>query len=143
MIEDMADKHTHALRETAKVFSGLIIADIIVGVWLGYGHYVSVVWGIPLTDQFLYSWLMLDFVILVLLIHYGWHIELPPARAKRAMLITIGVLLLAVCSLHVLRIFYGLDLVIGGVALPLWLSVVGATVTGFLGYSSIHFAVRK
>lgn len=40
---------------------------------------------------------------------------------------------LVVAGAHLYRLYAGLDVVIGGYGIPMWVSYVGAGVTGFLG----------
>ena len=39
-----------------------------------------------------------------------------------------------ICLAHIARLVYGLDIVIGGWSVPLWVSVPGAVVTGGLAF---------
>ena len=39
-----------------------------------------------------------------------------------------------ICLVHIARLIYGLDIVIGGWSVPLWVSVPGAVVTGGLAF---------
>jgi hypothetical protein len=39
-----------------------------------------------------------------------------------------------ICLVHVARLVYGFDIVVGGWAVPLWVSVPGAVVTGGLAF---------
>lgn len=39
-----------------------------------------------------------------------------------------------ICLVHIARLVYGLDIVIGGWSVPLWVSVPGAAVTGGLAF---------
>jgi hypothetical protein len=137
-------KHTHVLREIAKIFTGLIIADISVGLWVGFGHgYSSIFLGIPLSPGFIDAWILFDVALLLLLIHYAWHIRIPPSKSKKSILRSIGVLLGLVAILHFVRIIFGTSVIIGDFRAPLWLSLLGALVTGFLSYASFHFASKK
>ncbi len=47
-----------------------------------------------------------------------------------------------VALFHVLRIFFGWPAVIGGWAVPMWLSWIGLVVAGGLSYSGIKLAMR-
>ena len=48
-------------------------------------------------------------------------------------MIAIGIFSL-ICLVHMVRLVYGLDIVIGGWSVPLWVSVPGAVVTGGLAF---------
>ena len=140
----MNNTHTNTLRELAKFCSGLVFADILVGIWVGAGQgYGSLFLGIPLTAPLINIWIILDIAMLLLLIHYGWQMELPPSASRKLVYIIIGCMLTIVALAHFLRIVYGVPLLIGGVSIPLWLSVIGAVGAGFLAYASFHFAGRK
>ena len=47
-----------------------------------------------------------------------------------------GLIFLIVAVLHVLRIFTGFEIEIDGYELPVWVSIIGAGVAGYLAYSS-------
>ena len=47
--------------------------------------------------------------------------------------IAVGIFSL-ICLLHVVRLMTGLEVVVGGCVVPLWISVPGAIVTGGLAY---------
>jgi len=47
--------------------------------------------------------------------------------------IAVGIFAL-ICLVHIVRLVYGLDIVIGGWAVPLWVSVPGAIATGGLAF---------
>lgn len=54
-----------------------------------------------------------------------------------------GLIFLAIAVLHALRLYYGWDAVIGGVAIPLWASWVAVIVAGALAYSAFQLAENK
>ncbi|OGH15925.1 MAG: hypothetical protein A3C30_03755 [Candidatus Levybacteria bacterium RIFCSPHIGHO2_02_FULL_40_18] len=47
-----------------------------------------------------------------------------------------GIIFLVIAVLHVLRIFTGFDVEINDYELPVWVSIVGAAIAGYLAYSS-------
>ena len=47
--------------------------------------------------------------------------------------IAVGIFAL-ICLVHIVRLGYGFDIVIGGWAVPLWVSVPGAVLTGGLAF---------
>jgi hypothetical protein len=50
-----------------------------------------------------------------------------------------GVAFLIVAVIHLLRIFYGWEVSVGGLIIPLWVSYLGVVVPGLLSY----FGLRK
>lgn len=55
---------------------------------------------------------------------------------------TTGVIFLAILVLHILRLVYGWDGVIGGVAIPMWASWVSIVVSAYLAYIAISLASK-
>ena len=47
--------------------------------------------------------------------------------------IAVGIFTL-ICLVHIVRLGYGFDIVVGGWAVPLWVSVPGAVATGGLAF---------
>lgn len=137
-------KHLNFLREAAKFTAGLVLGDMLVGVWVATDKLYNLnFWGIPLTPTFTTGWIVLDILFLLWLIHYGWRIRLPLSPTKRIMLMIAGILLLTVSGLHLLRVMFGINILIGVVDIPLWFSVIGTFVTALLGYSSIYFSLHN
>lgn len=140
----MNTRHTSTIREIAKFFSGLIFADIIAGLWFGSTQvYSSLFLGFPITQHFINIWIVLDVVLLLIVIHYAWHIKLPASKAHKTFYIIVGTIFAIVSVLHFLRIVYAVPLMASGVVLPQWISVIGTLITGFLSYASFHFAQKK
>lgn len=136
-------KHTQFVHEVAKFFSGLVAADLLFGIWLGSSNsFGSALLGVPLTAPFINGWIIFDFLLLLLLIHYAWNIRLPLSPSRRAFFLTTGSILGIVAVLHFLRVIYSVPVMIGGLAIPFWFSVVGTIVVGFLSYASFHFAKK-
>ena len=54
-----------------------------------------------------------------------------------------GAFFAAIALFHLLRIFFGWPAVIGGWAVPMWLSWIGLFVTGGLSYFGISLAMRR
>jgi hypothetical protein len=48
----------------------------------------------------------------------------------------VGSLFIVIAVLHVARLLMGWEIVIGGYAVPIWVSFIGAAVAGFLGYTA-------
>lgn len=139
----MDDKHIRTLRGLSKFFAGLIAADLIFGLWLGSTQYISVLWGISITGPVLDLWLVMDAILFLLLIHFGWHMRMPAAQGKRLVLIIAGCVLMFVAAMHVLRIIYNVPIEIGTVMIPLWLSVIGAIAASVIGYMCFRFSARR
>ncbi|HZZ99711.1 MAG TPA: hypothetical protein VFK07_03320 [Candidatus Paceibacterota bacterium] len=138
----MSDKHTRAVREIAKFLSGLIAADILMGIWLKSGGYTGWLLGVPLTPSFVDAWLTFDIALLIFLISYGWHISVSVSTSRRIIFVTAGVLLAIVAVLHFLRILYSVPVIFGQVSIPLWLSIIGVIIPGFLAYASFRLASK-
>jgi hypothetical protein len=140
----MKNIHTNIVRELAKFFSGMVAADIIMGLWIVSGSsYKSLFLGIPLNEPFVGTWLVVDCILLFFLIHYGWQIRLPASSSRKALYVIVGIILAIVAIAHLLRIMYAVPLVIGSFTLPFWPSIVGTLIAAFLSYASFHFAAKK
>jgi hypothetical protein len=136
--------HKHTLRELAKFASGLIMGDFIFGLWLYQQGLPSVFFGIPFSEQAIVGWLVFDVLLFAYLVHYGWRAgERPSSTRERKFLLLGGTVFTLVALLHLSRIFFGWDFVIGSWAAPYWLNGVGAVITAFLAYTSFHFAKRR
>ena len=51
---------------------------------------------------------------------------------KKAFALSAAIVFSFAFSLHLLRVIYNWELIIGGVALPMWVSCVGVIIAGFL-----------
>lgn len=47
-----------------------------------------------------------------------------------------------IAVLHLVRLFYGWDAIIGGAVIPLWMSAVGAAIAGYLAFRGWQFASK-
>jgi len=56
---------------------------------------------------------------------------------------TVAPIFLAILVLHILRLVYGWEAVIGGVAIPMWASWVALVVAGYLAYEAITLAKKS
>jgi hypothetical protein len=141
----MEDKHTKIIRGFSKFLSGLIVADILVGLWVRSGGVTlnQPFLGFSITNSLINIWLVIDAFLLITLIFYGWHIKLPVLKVHKPILVIIGSLFTIISLLHFLRLAYSIPVVIGGISVPMWLSVLGTVVTGFLAYASFYFSARK
>ena len=139
----MTRRHITFLRETAKFLSGLIAADMLMGLWVISTNYSLSFFGIYFTPTLVYSWMTADLIIFLFLIHYAWGAKLPAVHPQKLYFSIAGLIFLVVGVLHFLRIVYGVSLDIGGIAIPYWLNSLGATVALFLSYASFHFAAHR
>ena len=132
----------HTLREIAKVASGLVLADIISAVWFSAAGLLPLtILGVTWTSSSIPEIIVFDGALLLFLIHFGWNMKLPIASpSERSLLIVAGVIFLVVAVAHLVRLAFGLDLILGNADIPLWLSWVGVLITGYLSYSCFHFA---
>ncbi|MDE1970877.1 MAG: hypothetical protein KGI50_04875 [Patescibacteria group bacterium] len=137
----MENKHTRILRELAKFFSGVVVSDILVGLWIGSGGVGAQQFlGISFTPTGIIGGIVFDLLVLVLLVHYAWGVELPLSQSKKSFFMLGGFIFLAVALLHLWRLVLAVPVEIGSLTLPFWLSGVGFVVAGFLSYTSFHFA---
>ncbi len=134
------------LQDCAKVTVGLFIADILAVILLYTNNVIGSIsfFGLVFTKASVMPIILFDIAIIILLIHYGWHINLPVKYfAERSLLMIVGVLLAFIALAHVLRIIVGAPIIVGSVSVPLWLSWIGALVTAYISYTSFHFAFKK
>lgn len=135
----------HMLRELAKVGVGICIADIICAVSLSSAGLLPIsLFGISWSAGVILPGIFIDIVLILILAHYGWSMKLPiSSPSERNLLKLVGLVFFVVAALHLLRIAFGWNLILGAAVVPLWLSWVGVIVPGYLSYSSFHFALRK
>ncbi len=133
------------LRDLAKVGVGLVLADIFSALWLdGSGFFPLTILGTTWTAAAVMPIVVFDTAVILLLIHYGWNTKLPlRSPAERTLLVVAGSIFLIVALLHLARLAFGWNLVLGDFVVPLWLSWFGFLITLYLSYSSFHFAFRK
>lgn len=138
-------KHHHFMQELSKFLAGLIFADFLVGVWLYFGGLLPMEFmGLVITEPLAVAGMVFDVILVLLLVHYGWHINIPsPNLKQKTFLYTVGILLSLVSALHLLRLIFGLQINIGPWLAPFWLSWMGTLVTGYLGYASLKFATHR
>lgn len=51
-----------------------------------------------------------------------------------------GIIFAVVAVLHLLRLFFGIPVTFGDTQIPVWVSVIGAIVGGFLAYTAFKFS---
>ena len=137
-------KHITVLRKLSKFFSGIIVADFLVGVWLYFGNLLPMKFlGINISPEIAILGMIFDLLLLCILIHYAWNISLPSSMRQKNWLWGIGILLGVVSLLHLLRLIFNIDITIGVWELPFWLSWAGTIITAYLSYVSFQFASHK
>lgn len=145
MVYTKSMTHHGALREIAKVGVGLVIADIMCGLWLAStGMLPITLLGISWGAGAIVPGIIFDLVLILILAHYGWNMKLPiQSPTERGLLKVVGGIFLVVALLHLVRIAFGWNLILGDVAVPIWLSWLGVIVPGYFSYASFHFAFHK
>jgi len=138
------DRHVSILREISKFVAGMVATDFLVGAWLFFDNLLPMnVLGMPISPSAAVGGMIFDILLMLLLVHYGWHASIVAPKKPKTLLRVVGVLLGVVAVLHLLRLVLGLDIVIAGWNAPLWLSGIGAIVTAYLSYASFTFAQHK
>jgi hypothetical protein len=136
-------KHHLQLREIAKFLSGLVAGDFISLTWLSVHNYFPIhTFGVTYTNSMVLPALIIGVVLFIGLVHYGWHLGKIPRTRERTYLLITGVIFTIVAAAHLWRAFFGLPLVIGPLALPVWLSWVATIVLAYLAYASFTYAAR-
>lgn len=132
------------LREVAKFCAGLVAADLLTLVWLGSANAFPIqTWGATWTSSILLPGIAFDAALLIILIHYGWHLGKIPRPKERTYLMVIGAILTVIAIAHLARVFTSGSVVVMGWAVPLWLSWIGTIAASYLAYASFYFAVRS
>ena len=133
-----------SLREAAKFCAGLVAADMLTILWLWSNNLFPIsTWGVTWTSDMVLPALVFDLGLLLILIHYGWHLGKIPRPRERTYLIVAGAIFTVVALAHLTRIFTQTDFVILGWEVPLWLSWIGTMITAYLAYASFSFAARS
>ncbi|MBU6323172.1 MAG: hypothetical protein KGI41_00965 [Patescibacteria group bacterium] len=132
------------LREIAKFASGLVAADLISALWLGAaGFFPLTILGVTWTADAILPIIVLDGALLILLVHYGWSMKLPlESPSERNLLYIAGIVFAAVAIVHLMRLAFNVDVALGTFEVPMWLSWIGVIITGYLSYTSFHFALK-
>ncbi len=135
----------HHLKELAKLATGFVLADAFSVLWLMGAHLFPLQFlGITMTQNIVVPALVCDAVLALLLAHFGWGVSLPVRTLReRTLLFALGTLLALVALAHWTRVAFGMDLVLGGWLVPVWLSWVAMVATTYLSYMSFHFALIK
>ena len=135
-------KH-HTLHDLAKFGAGLILGDFLCGWWFYAYHLFPVTFlGVTLTETMIVPWLIFDAAVFFMLIHYGWNIGETPHLKSRSFLNIVGIIFGLVALAHLIRLFFGVDIMLGVLSVPLWLSWIGVAVTTYLSYMSFYLAAK-
>ena len=134
----------HTLRELAKIGVGLVVADIICGIWLSTAGFFPLIFlGVKWTSAMVLPGVVFDLALILLLAHYGWNMKLPiESPSERSLLTFAGIVFLIVALAHLARIAFGLSFVIDNETIPLSVSWFGVIIAGYLSYASFHFSRR-
>ena len=136
--------HHRTLREIAKFGAGLVTADLLTLFWLYSNNLFPVqTWGVTWTGNIALPGIVFDFALLLLLVHYGWHLGKIPRPRERSYLMVAGVVFTVVALVHLVRVFTGADITLIGWSVPLWLSWIGTAAATYLAYASFYFALRS
>lgn len=132
-----------SLQEIAKFAAGLVAADLITLVWVAQANLLPVHFmGLDFGPEMVVPGVIFDLALLLILIHYGWHVGKIPAPREHTYLLVAGAVFTVVAVAHLWRLFASADLVIVGWAVPLWLSWFGVAITAYLAYASFRFAMH-
>lgn len=133
----------HHYQDLAKFLSGLILGDFIAVWWISAsGLFPIKMLGVVWTSSVVGPGLIFDASLFILLVHYGWHIGKIPSVKERTYLAISGTIFGIVAILHLLHLFFpGINLVIFGWNVPIWISWIGVLLASFLSYMS--FRIRK
>lgn len=132
-----------SLHEISKFAAGLVAADLVTLVWLSVSGMLPVHFlGTSFGPESVVPGVIFDLALLLVLIHYGWHVGKIPAPREHTYLLVVGVVFTVVAVAHLWRIFATGDLTIMGWVVPLWLSWFGVIITAYLAYTSFRFALH-
>jgi uncharacterized integral membrane protein len=134
--------HKTALREVSKFTSGLILGDFLCGLWLYAGGYLPMkVLGVIFNNQMVVEWMIFDAFLFAFLVYYGWHMpERPRTNGEKKFHVIAGILFAVVALLHLSRVLFGWNFILGSWDAPYWINGLGAVVTGILSYVSFRLA---
>jgi len=137
--------HKSTLREIAKFTSGLIFGDFLCGLWFYVAGYLPITFfSITFDEKIVVAWLVFDVLLFIFLVHYAWHTTgRSRTSAERKFHLAAGTLFTIVALLHLSRIVFGVDFVIGSWSAPYWLNALGAVTTTFLAYASFSLAHKE
>jgi hypothetical protein len=134
------------LREISKFASGLVAADFMCGLWFYFGGVTAPTsfFGIALTQQNIILWMLFDVILFGFLVHYAWKMEDRSRTDNERLFHNIaGVVFTLVALLHLSRIVFGWQFILGSWDVPYWLNGLGTIITAFLAYLSFHLGHKK
>ncbi len=132
------------LHEAAKFGAGLVAADFFMFWWLSSQNFLPASFlGITITPGMVGPGMFVDVFLLLILIHYGWHVGKMPRIKERMYFIAAGVIFATISLVHFTRIITGSDFSILGWDAPVFLSWVGVIVSSYLAYASFHLSGRR
>jgi hypothetical protein len=131
------------LQEVSKFLAGLVAADIITLFWVAQAGLLPLqAFGMTITGDMLAPAFIFDLGLLVVLVHYGWHIGKIPMMRERGYMLVAAILFTIIAVAHLTRLFSSAQVSIVGWNVPLWLSWIGVLVTAYLAYTSFRLAAR-
>ena len=132
-----------SLQEVAKFAAGLVAADLVTLVWLSQAHLLPVHFmGVDFGASMVLPGVIFDLALLVMLVHYGWHIGKIPSPREHTYLLVAGIIFSVVAVAHLWRLFATGNLVLMGWVVPLWLSWFGVAIAAYMAYASFRFAMH-
>ena len=133
----------NTLRELSKFLAGLVAGDFLAALWIYSKAMLPIQFlGITLGERGIIFGMVFDVVLFAFLVHFGWHIKDTLKYEERLFHRTAGVVFLAVAAMHLLRLIFGWQFVLFGLAIPYWLSGAGAVVAAFLSYASFQLTKK-
>ena len=137
--------HKTTLRELAKFASGLVAADFLCGLWVYFSGLAPISFlGIEFTSRGVILWMIFDAILFAFLAHYAWRLpDRPRTDSERAFHNFAGTVFAVVALLHLSRILFGWQFVLGSWTVPYWLNGLGTIVTAFLSYFSFHLGKKR
>ena len=132
------------LQEIAKFAAGLAVGDLLALLWFQANDLFPVsFFGMTFSEEVFIPSLIFDIAIILLLVHYAWHVGKIPAVREHTYLLVAGCVFAFVAAAHLSRLFMGGDFVFFGFDMPLWLSGIGTFAAAYLSYMSFHLAVSR
>ena len=132
------------LHDAAKFGAGVVVADFIALMWLSQQYIVPQTFmGLPVAQSSIAPTMVIDFFLLLILVHYAWNIGKLPRLRENTYLLIVGVIFSIVTLAHLMRVLYQTDIIIFGWEVPIFLSWLGIAIAGYLTYSSFHLAMRR
>jgi len=132
------------LQEVAKFAAGLVAGDFLALLWFQANDMFPVsFFGMTFSEDVFIPSLIFDVAIIIMLVHYAWHIGKIPAIREHSYLMLAGCLFAFVAVAHLSHLFVGGDFVVMDFSLPLWLSGIGTFAAAYLSYMSFHLAVSR